>query len=47
HFVVKGIEPGRPLAHGQPFSLSSRRWSDWEVGVARQTSRNVGGRGLG
>ncbi|CAM9820864.1 unnamed protein product, partial [Hapterophycus canaliculatus] len=47
HFVIKGIEAGRPLAHGQAFSLSSRRWPDWEVGVARQTSSKVGGRGLG
>eukprot|EP00752_Nemacystus_decipiens_P007824 g6989.t1 len=47
HFVVKGIDPGRPLAHGQEFCLRSRRWSDWEVGVARQASSKVGGRGLG
>ncbi|CAM9718290.1 unnamed protein product, partial [Ectocarpus fasciculatus] len=47
HFVVSGIEPGRPLAHGQAFFLRSRKWPDWKVGVARQTSTKVGGRGLG
>ncbi|CAN0079411.1 unnamed protein product [Pylaiella littoralis] len=47
HFVVKGTEPGRPLAHGQAFSLSTRKRPDWEVGVAREASNKVGGRGLG
>ncbi|CAM9874990.1 unnamed protein product [Ascophyllum nodosum] len=46
HFVMKGIEAGSPLAHGQAFTLSSRRWPSWEVGVERQESSKVGGKVL-
>lgn len=47
HFLIKGLEPGNPLTHGQAFSLSSRRWSEWDVGMSRQPSSKLGGRELG